>query len=454
MRTAFRKSIAVLIGLLLMVAAAAGNDEAGAPMLLDFYSDWCGACRSMAPAVDALVQEGHVVRRINIDQEVGLARQYGVTSIPCFVVVQQGREIDRVTGIATTERLKLKMRAEGGGRKAEKVIAQKIPHPAWRYERAVGRRSCVVRVFCEDGASSRSIGSGALVRWNGRLVVLTARHVVQNAKRIVVELCTKKTHRARVVKVDAVWDCAVLELSGTPEGVEPAEIELGAAAVHQKGDRLESCGYGSDGRLACNSGRFLGYRRSTAAPQGPDDWLTMSGLARGGDSGGPIFNERGRLVGVLWGTDGKEVVGVQAGRIHRLLDAAAPKQAALPVEQKAIAARCPTPPKEPDSVASFPIPAAAEASTYGKPQPVLPWRDGAQKKDDAIEARIEALLELQERQSRAAASTAPAIAAAPSIHASEADKHHEKASPAVAAICMAAAVGLASAMYYLTAKEQ
>ena len=42
--------------------------------------------------------------------------------------------------------------------------------------------------------------------------MLTARHVVADAKKIVVELFNKKTYKARVLKVDAVWDCAVLEL--------------------------------------------------------------------------------------------------------------------------------------------------------------------------------------------------------------------------------------------------
>jgi hypothetical protein len=90
---------------------------------------------------------------------------------------------------------------------------------------------------------------------------------------------------------------------------------------------------------------FLGYKRSSQAPNGPDDWMEMSGHARGGDSGGPIFNANGRVVGVLWGTDGEHVVGVQAGRIHLLLEEALPQV----VEQKAfvllgIFERKPTPP--------------------------------------------------------------------------------------------------------------
>ena len=213
-------------------------------------------------------------------------------------------------------------------------------------EKPVGHRAAVVRIYCQDDMRTRSIGSGTLVRWiatdtafsrapkgsAARLVVLTARHVVADAKNIVVELFNKKTHQARVLKVDAVWDCAVLELDGKPEGVTAAEVELGEAAMQHEGSRLESCGYGPDGKLAVNTGLFLGYKRSTQTPNGPDDWFEISGHARPGDSGGGVFNERGRLVGVLWGTNGEVVVGVQAGRLHLLLDSAVPKT----IEQKAL----------------------------------------------------------------------------------------------------------------------
>ena len=142
----------------------------------------------------------------------------------------------------------------------------------------------MVRIYCEESdARTRSIGSGTLVKWGGKVVVLTARHVVKDAKKIIVELHDKRTRRAKVVAVDAVWDCAVLELDGGPIGVEPAEVERGEAAMQVAGNRLESCGYGPDGRLACNSGLFLGYKRSAETPDGPDDWFTISGHARGGD---------------------------------------------------------------------------------------------------------------------------------------------------------------------------
>jgi len=205
--------------------------------------------------------------------------------------------------------------------------AKNQPTPAWRYEHPTGHRQAVVRIHCIDrqvgGRTERSIGSGVLVRVGGRLVVLTARHVVKDAKQIIVELFTKKTHRAVVLHVDATWDCAVLEMEGRPEGVEPAEIEWGEAATgYQNGERLESAGYGPDGKLAVNVGVFRGYRRSTAAGDGHDDWMEISGHARQGDSGGPVFNARGRVVGVLWGTDGETVMCVQPGRLHVVIESA------------------------------------------------------------------------------------------------------------------------------------
>jgi S1-C subfamily serine protease len=389
-----------------VVARPSADLPARDAVLLNFYADWCGACRAMAPAVESLARAGYAVERIDIDKQPELVRRYGVQAVPCCVIIERGREIDRVTGVTTIERLTLKLGARTAGPVARNLLP--IPRPAWRYERPTGYRAAVARVFCAAAAAGsaegaqtvQAIGSGTLVRWNGRVVVLTARHVVETAKRIAVELWTGKRYDARVLRIDAVWDCAVLELSAPPEGVSPAEVELGRAAMQQIGNRLESCGYGPDGRLACNSGLFLGYKRCSQRPQGPDDWMVLSGHARQGDSGGPVFNERGRLVGVLWGTDGEEVIAVQAGRLHVLLDAAVPAESRLQgsgFRTQAAVLQASNPELRSPAV----LTSADVGVTVAAKGPVLPWRNQTQKAIAAEQQEIEGLISLE--KARAAA---------------------------------------------------
>jgi len=195
------------------------------------------------------------------------------------------------------------------------------PSAAWRYAKPENHLAAVCRIRAYDSAGQPSIGSGVLVRYRGQLVVLTARHVVRGVTRTVVWLATGKTLSARQLAYDETWDCAVLKI-GEVEGVTPAEMVYGDEAVQKPGSQLESCGYGGDGKLAVNSGLFLGYRRSPRTNGGPTDWMAISGRARGGDSGGPIFDSAGRVAGILWGTNGSEVIGTQIGRLLLVLNRA------------------------------------------------------------------------------------------------------------------------------------
>jgi thiol-disulfide isomerase/thioredoxin len=74
----------------------------GQTVLLDFYADWCGPCKAMEPTVRALQQKGYPVQRINIKDNPDLAAKYGVQSIPCYVMLVDGQEVDRITGSNTT----------------------------------------------------------------------------------------------------------------------------------------------------------------------------------------------------------------------------------------------------------------------------------------------------------------------------------------------------------------
>ena len=68
--------------------------------LVDFYADWCGPCRMMAPILEAVASERDdlIVAKVNVDESAELASRFGVMSIPTLVVLEDGEEIKRIVG--------------------------------------------------------------------------------------------------------------------------------------------------------------------------------------------------------------------------------------------------------------------------------------------------------------------------------------------------------------------
>ena len=186
--------------------------------------------------------------------------------------------------------------------------------------------SAVVRVVVESGMS-RSFGSGTWVHdARAGQFVLTCAHLFERLapRRICIHSPDAPVLEARLVAIDRLWDLAIL--NSVPEG-SFAQMALGrplaiAANAPAPNEELHFAGYGANGLYREQRGQLLGYCQVRFGKS--RETLVISGMARQGDSGGPILNANGELVGVLWGTDGQVVCGTYNGRILYFIQTAFP----------------------------------------------------------------------------------------------------------------------------------
>lgn len=76
--------------------------EADKPVLVDFYADWCGPCRTMAPVIGQLAEEygGRVkIGKLNVDKNPSTANAWQVMSIPTLILFKDGRPEERIVGV-------------------------------------------------------------------------------------------------------------------------------------------------------------------------------------------------------------------------------------------------------------------------------------------------------------------------------------------------------------------
>ena len=75
--------------------------------IVDFYADWCGPCKMMAPIIDKIAEENNDIKvgKLNVDEAGDIAGQFNIMSIPTIVVFKNGKEFKRFVGVTSKDNI-------------------------------------------------------------------------------------------------------------------------------------------------------------------------------------------------------------------------------------------------------------------------------------------------------------------------------------------------------------
>jgi thiol-disulfide isomerase/thioredoxin len=354
-----------LSALLMISAVTAAPGYQG--VLLDFSATWCGPCQRVKPVVKRLERQGYPIRTVDIDREPALARRFGIHGVPTFVLVVNGKEAQRLSGGISEATMRQMMAriptaalAKSTGesdapeslyaspkrnetrakrkrfrlpfsREKDDVAARKSPPSVIRANNdAADKRPAgsvpndpmvaSVRIRVRD-SQGINYGSGTVIDSRaGRSLVLTCGHIFRGVpKNTVAEVdrfdgTKATTYRGRILAYDLKADVGLMSIA-TDDPVPTARLAPPDGGP-QRGDSLVGIGCGGGKRPLKIPVRVTGVN----VYLGPGN-LECTGMPQQGRSGGGLFDQSGRLVGVCFAAEPKNRRGLYASLrpIHALL---------------------------------------------------------------------------------------------------------------------------------------
>lgn len=348
---------------LLLTMALAANGET---LLLEFTAEWCGPCRVMEPTVARLVSSGYPVRKIDVDRDARTASRYAIQGVPCFVMLVDGQEVERVTGAVSHDRLvqmyqqarfraprapatampslaaggatvraqspdgALEARGQLGNLPPLNGAPQPLVAPPRNHAAAANgvdpvavraAYQATVRLRVED-PQGHGYGTGTIIDVHGKeALVVTCGHLFRDSKgkgTIQADLFNEgqvRTVPGQLISYDLERDIALVSITpGQP--VTPARVAASGEGL-ERGVAVFSIG--------CDKGQPPSVRKShvTAIDRylGPPN-IEVAGQPVDGRSGGGLFAADGRLIGICNAADPADNEGIYASlpTIHWELD--------------------------------------------------------------------------------------------------------------------------------------
>ncbi|MEO1994768.1 MAG: trypsin-like peptidase domain-containing protein [Planctomycetaceae bacterium] len=313
-----------LVTLSTLASAPVSSTES---VVLEFSATWCTPCQKMAPLVHNLIQAGSPIRAIDIDTDRELARRFKVQNIPTFVLLINGREVNRTVGTMSRSGLQTwfhqidATRAEiQHSRNRRHVSDEGTPTSRRRVVRAnnddtpkmadpQGLQSSV-RLRVHD-AKGVNYGSGTILESRpDRTLILTCGHIfraMDKSAEVDVELFQQsRVHKfaGRLVDFDLNSDLGVVAIR-TRTRLPASQLSYQPAAK-QEAVYSVGCGGGESPTIV--------HSQVTALNRylGPDN-IECSGVPIQGRSGGGLFNRDHNLIGVCIAADPQDQRGLYAG---------------------------------------------------------------------------------------------------------------------------------------------